>query len=164
VSRFLAFVADQFILSVIFAAGQSLMLLALEVITGVSRDPADQRWLVVILYSLWWFVYFAVPLAATGRTVGMAIAGIRTVRADGARLEARRAAVRTAAFPVSFLLFGIGFLVGLVRRDRCELHDLIARTAVVYSWDAEIAAMRATTSTDANPRVTRSVDTPALGT
>jgi uncharacterized RDD family membrane protein YckC len=147
VSRFLAFLADQFTLGLIFATGQALVSLALEVITGVSWEPADHRWAVAFLFSVWWFVYFALPLAVTGRTIGMAFVGVRVVRADGARLEARRAAARTAVFPLSFLLLGIGFLIGLVRRDRRELHDLIARTAVIYSWDAEIAAMRAVSST-----------------
>jgi uncharacterized RDD family membrane protein YckC len=152
VSRFLAFVADQFILGVIFAAGQALTSMALEVITGVSWEPSDHRWILAFLFAVWWFLYFAVPLAATGRTIGMAILGVRVVRADGARLEARRAAARTAVFPLSFLLLGIGFLVGLVRRDRRELHDLIAHTAVIYSWDAEIAAMRAAPAAGANGR------------
>ena len=147
VSRFLAFLADQFTLGLIFATGQALVSLALEVITGVSWEPADHRWAVAFLFSVWWFVYFALPLAVTGRTIGMAIVGVRVVRADGARLEARRAAARTAAFPLSFLLLGTGFLIGLVRRDRRELHDLISRTAVIYAWDAEIAAMRAVPST-----------------
>jgi uncharacterized RDD family membrane protein YckC len=147
VSRFLAFVADQFTLSLHFVTGQALVSLALEVITGASWEPTDHRWAVAVLYSVWWFVYFALPLAVTGRTVGMAIVGVRVVRADGARLEAPRAAARTAVFPLSFLLLGVGFLIGLIRRDRRELHDLIAGTAVIYAWDAEIAAMRAASST-----------------
>ena len=40
------------------------------------------------------------------------------------------------AFPLSFLLFGLGFLLILVQRERRALHDLIAGTAVVYDWDA----------------------------
>jgi uncharacterized RDD family membrane protein YckC len=39
-------------------------------------------------------------------------------------------------------LFGLGFLIGLVRPDRRELHDLIAGTAVIYDWDARTAAIR----------------------
>ena len=58
-------------------------------------------------------------------------------------MSAGKAALRTLVFPLSFLLLGIGFLIGLVRRDRRELHDLIADTAVVYSWDANTARLRA---------------------
>ncbi len=46
-------------------------------------------------------------------------------------------------FPVSFVLLGAGFLLGLARRDRRELHDLIADTGVVYAWDADTAELRA---------------------
>ena len=36
--------------------------------------------------------------------------------------------------PLSFLLFGIGLLLILIRKDRRALHDLIADTAEVYYW------------------------------
>ena len=50
--------------------------------------------------------------------------------------------VRVLALPLSFLLFGLGFLLILLRRDRRALHDLIASTAVVYAWDARAARLR----------------------
>jgi uncharacterized RDD family membrane protein YckC len=78
----------------------------------------------------------------------MAVLGLRVVRNDGERLEGRRAALRTVVFPLSFIIFGIGLLMGLVRRDRRELHDLLAGTAVVYQWDAEMARLRAPSHTD----------------
>jgi len=64
------------------------------------------------------------------------------VRADGMRAEPRRGVVRALVFPLSFLLFGLGFLGILVQRERRALHDLIAGTAVVYSWDARSARLR----------------------
>ena len=63
----------------------------------------------------WSFVYFAVPLAASGRTFGSAIVGLQVVRADGSDLGPRHAVIRTLAFPLSFLLFGLGFLLILVQ-------------------------------------------------
>ena len=65
------------------------------------------------------------------------------VGADATKVSGRQASLRTLAFPVSFLLLGVGFLIGLVRRDRRELHDLIAHTGVVYQWDADTAQLRA---------------------
>ncbi len=50
--------------------------------------------------------------------------------------------IRVLALPLSFLLFGLGFLLILLRRDRRALHDLIARTAIVYAWDARAARLR----------------------
>ena len=53
---------------------------------------------------------------------------MRAVRADGSDLDGRHAVIRVLALPLSFLLFGFGFLLILLRRDRRALHDLIART------------------------------------
>jgi uncharacterized RDD family membrane protein YckC len=90
----------------------------------------------------WAFFYCAYPLAVGGRTFGMAVVGLRAVRADGRDLDTRRAVLRVLAFPLSFLLFGFGFLLVLLKRDRRALHDLVAGTAVVYAWDARAARLR----------------------
>ena len=50
--------------------------------------------------------------------------------------------VRTLAFPLSFLLLGLGLTGILFQRDRRALHDVIAGTAVVYAWDARAARLR----------------------
>jgi uncharacterized RDD family membrane protein YckC len=112
-------------------------------VLGSSWQPSEHRIAVVVMYLGWAFVYYALPLAVAGRTIGMAVLGVQVVRSDGSALDGRHAAVRTIALPVSFAVFGIGLLIGLVRRDRRQLHDLIADTAVVYAWDAEIARLRA---------------------
>ena len=95
-----------------------------------------------IALVVWAFVYFAYPLAAVRPHVRH---GDRR-RAGGAsrRPRPRPAARRRARAraPLSFLLFGLGFLLILLRRDRRALHDLIASTAVVYAWDASAARLR----------------------
>ena len=50
--------------------------------------------------------------------------------------------MRSLAFPLSILLFGLGFLGILIGRQHRALHDVIAGTAVVYSWDARAARLR----------------------
>jgi uncharacterized RDD family membrane protein YckC len=72
----------------------------------------------------------------------MAVLGVRVVRADGADLDPRRGFLRALAFPLSFLLFGLGFLGILVQREHRALHGLIAGSAVIYSWDARAARLR----------------------
>ena len=54
----------------------------------------------------------------------------------------RRAVVRTLAFPLSFLFLGLGFAGILVGGRRWALHDVIAGTAVIYSWDPRAARLR----------------------
>ena len=107
---------------------------------SVSWNRADVA--VTIGYLLWLFVYFAYSWAASGKSFGMAVLGIRVVSADGAAATVRQAVIRTLAFPLSFLLLGLGFLGIVLQRDRRALHDLIAGTAVVYAWDARAARLR----------------------
>lgn len=133
VTRFLAFLVDQFLIGVLFAAAALLVASASEVVLGVDLDLSRGRWQVALAYALWSFVYVAGQLAATGRTVGKTLLGVVVVGVDGVELSGRRALVRTLVFPLSFVLFGTGFLVGLVRTDRRQLHDLVAGTTVLYA-------------------------------
>ena len=90
-----------------------------------------------------WAIFFcAYPVAAGGRTFGMAVAGLRVVAADGSAVGGGQALVRVLALPLSFLTLGIGFLLILLRRDRRALQDLVGGTAVVYAWDARAARLR----------------------
>jgi uncharacterized RDD family membrane protein YckC len=143
VSRFLAFLLDQFIVSAIFTIGALVVQTAIQVVFRSTFEIDDASAAVVIAFALWWFAYTAGSLAATGRTIGKAVLGIMVVGADGTKLTGRQASLRTLVFPISFLLLGVGFLIGLVRRDRRELHDLIAGTCVIYQWDADTARLRA---------------------
>ena len=143
VSRFLAFLADTVIIAALFALGTLLAQAAIQVVINEDLTIDETRTWVVVAYALWWFTYMSASLAATGRTIGKALLGLLVVDADGTRLQGRRAMLRSLAFPLSFLVFGVGFLIGLFRRDRRELHDLIAGTAVIYAWDATTARMRA---------------------
>jgi uncharacterized RDD family membrane protein YckC len=72
----------------------------------------------------------------------MAMLGIQVVKADGTSLTPREATLRTLALPLSIVVFGLGFIGILVQRERRALHDLLAGTAVIYSWDARAARLR----------------------
>ena len=85
------------------------------------------------------FIYFAYSWAASGRTAGMALFGVRV---DGTGVSGRRAVVRTLALPLSFLFLRLGFTGILLGDRRRALHDVIAGTAVIYSWDARAARLR----------------------
>ena len=61
---------------------------------------------------------------------------------DGTDASGRRAVVRTLALPLSFLFLGLGFTGILLGDRRRALHDVIAGTAVIYSWDARAARLR----------------------
>jgi len=157
VTRFGAFLVDIIVIAIVFAIGGRVVEFVLGILTRHRFElsaAGPPSW---IALGLWAFVYFAYPLAVAGRTFGMAVAGVRVVRVDGSELSSRRAIVRVLALPLSFLFLGLGLLLIVLRADRRALHDLIAGSAVVYSWDAKAARVRFLT------RVRESAIAPAAG-
>ena len=68
----------------------------------------------------------------TGLTVGKWATGLRILRADGLEIGVGRAFLRHfVGYPVSFVPFGVGFLLAAVNSRGRGLHDLIAGTVVV---------------------------------
>ena len=141
-SRIAAFAFDWFLLGVLFVFLQRMYAFGLEVLTGHTWIPSEHRVAAGIAFIVWVFLYFAVPLAVLGRTPGKGLLGTKVQMLDGRPLGARRAGLRTLVLPLSFLLFGLGLWLGLFRRDRRTLHDLIAGTDEVYAWDARGAHLR----------------------
>jgi uncharacterized RDD family membrane protein YckC len=142
VSRVGAFAFDWFLLGVLFVFGQRMFALGLEVLVGRTWIASEHRVAAGIAFVVWVFLYFAVPLAVLGRTPGKGLLGLKVQRLDGGPLGGRRAALRTLVLPLSFALFGLGLFLGLFRKDRRTLHDLIAGTDEVYAWDARGAHLR----------------------
>jgi uncharacterized RDD family membrane protein YckC len=142
VSRFLAYVIDLAVLTGLFTLGLQAISIAVRVVTGHSVAWNRSDTVVAIVFAAWWFLYFGYSWAASGRTFGMALLGLRVVRADGTSLPPPRALLRAAVFPLSFVFFGLGFLGILLQREHRALHDLIAGSAVIYSWDARAARLR----------------------
>ena len=141
-SRFAAFVADVVVLTGIFLLGLAAFNFAASILTGrsVHFDRSDIR--VVIAYFAWVFIYFALFWGLNGRTAGGALFGVQVLTGDGGDVSGLRAIGRTLAFPLSFLILGLGFLGILLGDQRRALHDVIAGTVVVYSWDARAARLR----------------------
>ena len=141
-SRFTAFAVDVGVSLGVFMLALAAISFAATVLTGkdISWNKGD-IW-VIIAYAVWAFSYFAYSWAASGRTAGMALFGVRVVRDDGTDASGRRAVVRTLALPLSFLFLGLGFAGILLGDRRRALHDVIAGTAVIYSWDARAARLR----------------------
>jgi len=142
VSRFVAYIIDVAVSSGVFAIGLAGVSYAAQVVTGHTIGWSRQDVLVAALFAAWQLLYFGYSWASGGKTFGMAVLGVQVVRADGMIIDPWRGVVRALVFPLSFLLFGLGFAGILVQREHRALHDLIAGTAVVYSWDARSARLR----------------------
>lgn len=141
-TRLVAFVVDQSIATGLFAAGAALFTQVIALVTADAVKWNPNNIVTGFSFLVWLFLYYAYPWTMSGKTPGMALFGIRVVRADGAPASARNAVLRTLALPLSFLTLGIGFLPIIFGRHRQALHDRIADTAVVYSWDARGARWR----------------------
>ena len=62
--------------------------------------------------------------------------------------------------PLSFILLGLGLAIGVLRKDRRTLHDLIASTDEIYEWDARAASLRSLAHDHVTPP-SDTVDAPA---
>jgi uncharacterized RDD family membrane protein YckC len=153
VSRFLAYAIDLFASTAVFTLALAGISYVVQIVTGKHVSWNRQDAVVVVLYVAWEFLYFGYSWAVSGRTFGMAVLGIRVVRADGWAVDPWHGVLRALVFPLSFLLFGLGFLGILVQRERRALHDLIAGTAVVYAWDARAAHLRFLAREDEGARI-----------
>jgi uncharacterized RDD family membrane protein YckC len=122
--------------------GAAALAFSIQLVTGSNFSLTSHQIASLVAAVVWEFVYFAYQWSLSGKTIGMAVLGIRVVKADGSPIGPRQAVLRTLALPLSFLLLGLGFLGILTNRDRHALHDRLAGTAVVYSWDARAARLR----------------------
>jgi uncharacterized RDD family membrane protein YckC len=141
-TRSAAFVIDLVAIIITYDVLASAIEFVVSRLRGQAWQISDLPVVFGLFLGLWALLYCSYPVAAGGRTLGMAIAGLRVVRSDGRRVGWRGALLRVLALPLSFLTLGIGFLLILIRPDRRALQDLIGGTAVVYAWDARTARLR----------------------
>jgi uncharacterized RDD family membrane protein YckC len=132
-------VADAIDLGVIWAIGLSALLFAGVVrylLTGPPfRIPAVPSRLAAAAGLVIAVCYLASGWAATGRTLGKQVAGLRVTDRSGGRLTLGRALVRA----VLCLAFPAGLLWILVSRHNASVQDLLVRTVVVYDWSYHAA-------------------------
>jgi uncharacterized RDD family membrane protein YckC len=154
VTRSAAFALDALTILVAFTIAGEVLEWVISALSGHQFVLRDHSIVAIGGLVVWGFFYFAYSLSVGGRTFGMSVAGLRVVRQDGRTLDTRHAVVRVLALPLSFLLFCFGLFLGLFRKDRRTLHDLIAGTDEVYAWDARGAHLRLLAMrTDAHPSV-----------
>ncbi len=141
VSRFVGYMLDSVFIGVLFGVGVSAVSYLLNLLLQHEFDPRHNG-------GIWWglgigvfaALYMWVSLALVGRTPGAALLGLRVVSRDGGPLGPGRAFVRTAVFPLSFIL-GLGFLGIVLGRDRRALHDVVGRSKVIYDWGDRTAEL-----------------------
>ena len=138
---FLADVAIVWVAFVITAAGATFIIDAIW--RGADQSDVGLGPIGLVILAVWAFLYLWFSLAVAGRTAGMGVIGIRVVDRQGGPLSGRQPLIRTLVFPISFLIFGLGFLGVFISPERRTLHDAAARTVVVYDWGDRPAEMPA---------------------
>ncbi|HEY1653339.1 MAG TPA: RDD family protein [Acidimicrobiales bacterium] len=148
VSRLVAFAVDVGASWGLYTIGVALFDTAFKLVTRRSYNLTNHQVVALVLLGLWEFLYFSYQWAVSGKTLGMAVFGLQVVTAEGRPISARQAVVRTLALALCLLTVGLAFLGIVFQRERRGLNDLIAGTAVVYSWDARAARLRWMARTD----------------
>jgi uncharacterized RDD family membrane protein YckC len=92
---------------------------------GNPAAPAAFFFTVIFAAAYWTTLHMV-----AGQTLGKSIVGVRVVGTDGALLTFGPAFLRYLASGLSLSLFGFGYLMAGLRRDKRALHDLIAGSRV----------------------------------
>lgn len=144
VSRLAAFMLDSLFVwfaFILFLFGVGFVL---QYIFHVEVDTSwRQTFIGIALFVGWAFTYFLVGFGLAGRTAGMGVVGIGVVNRQGTTIPGSNALIRTLTFPLSFVIFGLGFLGIFTSPTRRSLHDAAAGTVVVYDWGERPAEMNA---------------------
>jgi uncharacterized RDD family membrane protein YckC len=124
---------------------------AWRVVTGHDVSFSHHPVVVDPLLGVWAFLYLAYPWALSGKSLGMAVLGIRVVTPSGGSISARQAVVRALVLPFSVALAPFGLSGVVFQRERRALHDFAAGTVVIYAWNARAAQLRAFAGTAGAP-------------
>jgi uncharacterized RDD family membrane protein YckC len=153
ISRAIALILDQLIVVAAITifngviAGTLNLFLNIDVSNCPAVDRSDlfslalicqaANWLRLIISLVLTPVYFGIFWTLGGQTVGQYALGLRVVRLDGRRMTLWRSLLRWAGYLVSLIAFGLGFLWVLWDDRRQGWADKLARTVVVYAWQAQ---------------------------
>lgn len=141
-TRLVAGITDHILLTTIFTIFTLLTSIVGEKIYGDKDfwEAEFLEWLIPLAYLLFTLTYYILSWVLVGRTIGMIMLGLLVVSSTGHRISFCQALVRAVSQPFNVVLFGV--VLGLIRRDGRQWHDLITGTGFVYSWDARLATLR----------------------
>ncbi len=151
VSRFIAFAADQLLVWTIILIANTTVMLVLSFFQVTFADiftfSDDHSTLAQVLHivvvgitliiNITFFVgYFIFFWMLVGQTPGKMLLGVRVVSVNGRPLSFTQALKRLIGYYISMIPFFFGFFWILVSDSRQGWHDKIARTYVIYTWQA----------------------------
>jgi len=142
-SRLLAYLIDSFVSFTGFGLIAGGAVGAINTVFGVDLQWDWQAGVLgFTAFSIWLFLFFWVGVALAGRTLGMSVVGIKVVNTQGDPISPGSAAIRVLVLPISIVTV-VGLLGILFDRNERALHDVVAKTAVVYDWGERPAELPA---------------------
>lgn len=149
--RLAAFLLDMLVLVACFALFFTLAGLQLLLSSDFGEiDPPDWSLItfVTIVAGFFPFVffplYFIVPWAFWGQTIGKMALGIKVLRPNGQRVGIWRAALRLVGYFFSTITLFAGFVMAATNPQKKALHDRLADTIVVETVIETTPAVEAT--------------------
>lgn len=134
--RYAALMVDSLVLSVAMFPFQLLVVVPTLLVGGISQglDPnrtvaVNTAYNVVVLFA--YLGYYVWMHGRWGQTLGKVATGVKVVQVNGEPIGYGRAFGRLLATLLTFLTFGIGYLIAAFRSDKRTLHDLVAGTRVM---------------------------------
>jgi uncharacterized RDD family membrane protein YckC len=143
VSRTVALAIDAAVLTGGFAVVSGVFGLILSLFTSVEVSSPGAVLSVAAMWSIVVAGYFTLFWTLTGETPGMRLMRLRVVDGRGEPPRFGRSVLRLIGAILAAIPFFAGYLLILVDDRRRGLHDMIARTIVVYvAEDLVVAAAR----------------------
>jgi uncharacterized RDD family membrane protein YckC len=145
-SRFLAFITDAVIISVIIVTIPAIINsifrslgLGPVINTSTILQKLGQIFgptVIAIVFLICLTIYYLFFWFFTGQTPGKSLFGVRVLRTNGQRLGLWRGFLRLIGYIISIIPLGLGLLWVLGDDRRQGWHDKMADTFVIYAWEA----------------------------
>jgi uncharacterized RDD family membrane protein YckC len=131
-TRAIGLALDVIIAQALALLGFGVLAVIASLVSNVHFDTAEKL-LAAGGWALTIGIYFVAFWSLTGQTPGMQLMRIRVVRPDGSPPSVPRSIVRLVLLVLCIIPFFLGFLPVLFDDRRRGVHDMLARTLVLYA-------------------------------
>jgi uncharacterized RDD family membrane protein YckC len=149
-SRASAFITDIVIVALVLLISNWFVNTMMKEFTGlsISACPPLQpftlavftcqfvHWSMLIFTVIFGPLYYFFFWVLSGQTPGKYIFGLRVVRLNGHHMNLLICLIRYLGYYLDAICLGLGFLNVLINDQRQGWHDKLAKTVVVYAWEA----------------------------
>ena len=152
VSRLIAFFFDRIIILLVILIINTTVIVVLgffniqlEQVTDIQDANSTLEFLFSLLFILLaliinfvlYYGYFIIFWMLVGQTPGKMIMGVRIVSTDGSPIGFIQSIIRLVGYWISMIVVFMGYFWVLISDTRQGWHDKLAKTYVIYSWEAQ---------------------------